>query len=100
MSRPKRIGDHLRPDSGPLKELLVRAEELAVLNRQFAECVGPPLSSHCRLANVNGGTVILHADSPVWSARLRYQLPRVLEWLNKHHAKAVLVRAEVRVKLP
>ena len=100
MSRPKSIGYHLRPDSGPLKDLLAHAERLAVLDRALAGFLGDPLSLHCQLANISGTSVILHTDSPVWSARLRYQLPQILECLNQHYPEANLLRADVRVKLP
>jgi hypothetical protein len=100
MSQPKNISDHLRPESGPLKDLLAHAKHLDMLNNELANCLGGTVSPHCRLANVNGTTVVLHADSPVWSARLRYLLPQVLKCLNQHHPEANLTRVDVRVKLP
>ena len=83
-----------------LLESDAHAERLAVLDRALAGFLGEPLSLHCRLANISGTSVILHTDSPVWSARLRYQLPQILECLNQHYPEANLLRADVRVKLP
>ncbi len=100
MSRPKHIGEHLKPSDGPLKQMTERAKELTALDKALTDSLGEPLSQHCRLANIRGSTAIIRTDSPAWSARLRYELPRLLSVLNQHYANATLTHIDLRVERP
>ena len=97
MSQPKNINDHLHQGAGPLRDVVAHANRIAELDKKLTGYLGEPLGSHCSLANIRGTLAVLLADSPAWSARLRYQLPQVLAFLNQQYPDAKLTRADVRV---
>lgn len=79
--------------------LLAQTRELTALAEVMARGLSPHLLSHCRLANLRGGILVLQADSPVWASRLRYSLPALIEHLQGHGWPQVK-EARVRVKPP
>ncbi len=86
--------------AGPLHGLLRRARDLERVDGLIRQHLGAPLNRHCRLANLTPHTVILHADSPVWSARLRYRTPEILALLRRQLGHPGLRQAQVRVRPP
>jgi hypothetical protein len=64
-----------------LARLVSRAGRLAALDRDLRARLPRPLADHCQVANLRENSIILHADSPVWAARLRYQRAMLLEAL-------------------
>jgi hypothetical protein len=77
-----------------LVESCARAERVAKL---VAGQLPEPLARHCRAANLADGILTLHSDSPVWTTRLRFVGPRLLESLRRHpdlgEAREVRIRS-------
>ncbi len=78
----KSVYEQLRHNPGALHGTLKHARHLERLNRVLGEHLDPMLAQHCQLANIRADTAVLQADSPVWAAKLRYQIPAILELLN------------------
>ena len=85
---------------GPFRGLLQRARDLERVDGLIRQHLGTPLNRHCRLANLTPRSVVLHADSPVWSARLRYRTPEILALLRWRLQDPGLREAQVRVRPP
>ena len=54
-----------------------------------------PLGEHCLSAVLDGATLALSTDSPVWSAKLRFHTPRLLSQLRKAHPGIANIRIRV-----
>ena len=78
----KSVYEQLRHNPGALHGTLQHARYLQRLNEVLGEHLDPTLAQHCELANIRADTAVLQADSPVWAAKLRYQIPTILELLN------------------
>lgn len=84
--------------SGPLRRLAAHARNITSLGDRIHEFLGVPLNRHCRLANFSDQIVVVHADSPVWAARLRYLAPQLLHYLRTDCGKTHLNDLILRVK--
>jgi hypothetical protein len=69
--------------SGQLSQLLVQADMLAMLNGHLKHLLETPLNDHCQVLALRGQTLILAADSPVWAARLRFHIPRLVKQFSR-----------------
>ena len=78
----KSVYEQLHQNPGALQGTLQHARYLQHLNVVLTEHLDPTLAQHCQLANVRAETAVVQADSPVWAAKLRYQIPTILELLN------------------
>ena len=85
---------------GRLQDLLAKAQQLSDMNRALHQHIGVPLQSHCQIADMTSDTVVLHADSPAWSSRLRYRVPDVLEFLQQYPWLQDAPRVQIRVRPP
>lgn len=91
--------DHKTAGAGSvLQKLLAHARQLEALNHALKKCLEPPLSQHCRIANLTASSLVLHARSPIWATRLRYAVPTVLECLRKSVGLPPRCRVQLRVK--
>lgn len=81
-----------------LVKLLAKARALDELNATVSDFLGAPLNHHCHVANIDDDVVVIHADSPVWSARLRYRIPDVLEHLRRNDSSRRIGRAKIGVR--
>lgn len=64
-----------------IARLVQQAEALAQLSRAIRKLLPDPLKEHCQVLGLDQGQLHLAVDSPVWSARLRYYSPRLLQQL-------------------
>ena len=78
----KSIYEQLCDNAGTLNGLLKHAQCLQQLNTVLGQHLDPILAKHCELANIKLTTAVIQPDSPVWAAKLRYQIPGILELLN------------------
>jgi hypothetical protein len=78
-----------------LVEQAARLESLAKLIRLELD---PLLAEHFWVASFDGEHLWLHADSPAWAARLRYQAVTLIESLKKRQDMAGLCSIQVRVR--
>lgn len=68
-----------------LNELLSKVQTQQTLLRQIQQLLPDTLAPHCHTAILNRTQLILAADSPVWTNRLRYQSPTLLHQLRATH---------------
>ncbi|MEO5702933.1 MAG: DUF721 domain-containing protein [Gammaproteobacteria bacterium] len=80
-----------------LRRLLARAESLQRASQVLRAHLDAPLAQHCQVANIKDGSVVIHADSPAWAAKLRFHVAGMLEKFNKSHSFGT-VRA-IRIKV-
>ncbi|HLA74973.1 MAG TPA: DciA family protein [Gammaproteobacteria bacterium] len=83
MKYPKAVGKLLIEEGGDLRRLLDHAQRLQQATRIVHEGLSPPLNEHCRVANIKDSMLVLHADSPAWAAKLRFQVAAMLAQLNR-----------------
>ncbi len=81
-SRAVPIQDLISGLNPTLSGLVAAAKEIKVLNRLLDASLSQPLRSHVQVANVQGDRLVIQCDSPVWSARARLLVPRLLESIN------------------
>ena len=62
--------------------LLRQVERQRQLLAQVRDRLPPPLAAHCLHARIDGKTLILHVDSPVWHSRLRFHARSLLNALR------------------
>lgn len=96
----QRASDLVMQGDGVLQALLARARVLRALDDALRLQLGPPLNSHCRLANLRADTVVLHVDSPVWSTRLRFLTPQLLEFFHRQKDCAGVSEVKIVVRPP
>lgn len=66
------------------KRLITHKRELEIIAQQIAIIMPDFLNQHYQVANFRDNILILQTESSVWANRLRYQLPVILTYLNKH----------------
>jgi len=79
----------------PVGRLMAAGRRLARADRALEAALDPSLRGHVTVARVSRDSVILVADSPVWSSRVRFQSPAVLEHLRRELGAPGLARVQV-----
>jgi hypothetical protein len=97
---PERLSHLLTPGGDGLGRLVRHADLLARASALVAGRLPPPLGDHCRVADVEGGTVVVQADSAAWAARLRFMTPAVRDALAPLLAGSVVKQVKVTVASP
>lgn len=64
--------------AGGLGRLVERARQLEALDQKLRCCLAPPLSQHCRLANIREDRLVFMASSANWASKLRMQTAQLL----------------------
>jgi hypothetical protein len=92
--------DLLSSSTGPLRPLVNQVAKLKMIDARLQAGLPPAISPHCRAADLKEGTLIIHADSPAWAMRLRYETPTILSFLRQDRALRALRALQIRVSLP
>lgn len=95
---PKSLANLLQQRSDHLNMLLSQVRLLRRITTVIRNVLPEPLSLHCHAANIDGDTMIIGCDSSTWAAKLRYQLPHVLNRFKDHHDLPVFRQIRVRVQ--
>ena len=66
----------------PLGRLMAAGRRLASANDALDEFLDEPLKGRVSVARASGETLTLVAESPAWSARVRYLTPQILDHLR------------------
>ncbi|MGD8711662.1 MAG: DUF721 domain-containing protein, partial [Thiohalophilus sp.] len=74
----------LRGEKNQLADLVTTARELRQLDNLLSTVLDQPLTDHCRIARYDAETLVIQVDSPVWSSRLRYYIPTLLQELKQN----------------
>ena len=90
------ISDVLSADAA-LTAVREHARRLAALQHTLRQRLDTPLNQHVIVADFDAEKLVLHTDSPVWAAKLRFKIPDILQIIQKH-GKISTLRA-VRVKV-
>ncbi len=56
-----------------------------------------PLDQHCLHARISGSLLIIHTDSPVWNAKLRFHSPQLIRSLRQQAPKLQRVKIKVLI---
>jgi hypothetical protein len=92
------MANWLQHRSDHLRVLLNQVRLLSQITTAIRNALPKPLSIHCQAANVDDNTLVIGCDSPIWAAKLRYQLPQVLRLLNDHPDLPRFSQIQVRVQ--
>jgi hypothetical protein len=95
---PKSLAKILQQRSDHLSVLLSQVRLLRQITTVIRNDLPEPLSLHCHAANIDGDTIIIGCDSSAWAAKLRYQLPHVLNRLKDHRDLPIFRQVRVRVQ--
>ena len=76
-----------------------RADALGELDHHLARCLPAECRPHCRVAGVEGNTLILITDSPVWRSRIHFLAPEIIRYFGEIDKRAI-ERLRVRVGVP
>ncbi len=85
-------------DSPGLERLVRRARYLESVDRALQQLLGSSLAGHCRVANINGDTLVLQTASAAWGSRLRFLGPRILQQLSRQLGWDRVQRVKVQVR--
>lgn len=88
---------------GPLSGLLDHSKQIRRLTLLLRQQLPANMAAHCRVANLRNDTLILAADSPAWSSKLRFHADNLLKTLNKKYdlgAKNVRIIVVPEAALP
>lgn len=77
--------------------LLKHANFINQLQSELHKYLGQPLNAHCKIANYKKDTLILHADSPGWAAKLRYMTPDILGLMHQQFKLTDIKTIRVKV---
>lgn len=80
--------------AGGLGRLVERARQLETLDQKLRCCLAPPLSQHCRLANVREDRLVFMVSSAIWASKLRMHTAQILAAAASLgvHARSVTVK--------
>ena len=95
---PKSLANLLQQRSDHLNTLLCQVRLLRRITTVIRNILPEPLSLHCHAANIDGDVMIIGCDSSTWAAKLRYQLPHVLNRLSDHRDLPAFRQIRVRVQ--
>lgn len=83
-----------------LRALAARCDHLDRLSVLVAAHMPPELRTHCHVANVTDGALVLCAESAAWTTRLRFHAPTLLAALRVQPEFTALHEIRVRVASP
>jgi len=69
-------------NSSQLGHLKRMAGQQQLLLQQIRQLLPEPLRNHCLHARLIGTRIVLHTTTSVWSSRLRFHAPQILEELK------------------
>ncbi len=79
---PKLLMSDIFTTSPVLSRFVSKVEQLSKLNRAVLKKLDPTIASHCRVANLRDGILILTTHSPIWGHKLRFQGAELLSALR------------------
>ena len=101
MPKPKNQVSKLRKilasSTGTLAETLAHAASMQRLHPLVLQALPKDLAAHCQPGNLRDKTLIIHADSPAWAAKMRFHAPQLIRHLQRQKGLSGLQRCEVRV---
>jgi hypothetical protein len=99
-NNPATLTSLLKDKYSLLGRLCQHAEYLAHLDKKLCLFLGSPLNSHYSVANYVNDTLVLHSDSAAWAAKLRYNIPAILSYMQNECNLIALKTIRIKIKLP
>lgn len=100
MSPARTLSHLLRDANSPYSQLVERSRLHRELQSHLESILGPDISGHFAIQNLREGILILRADASSWAARLRFELPKLLERLRTTQGLQQLRDIQIRVATP
>jgi len=94
--QPERIASVCQQNA-MLHKLSQRARFLAELNHILQQTLPTQFSAHCRLANINDETLIIHTDNASYASLIRFQAPALCKTLSTE-LNVTISNVEVKVR--
>jgi hypothetical protein len=66
-----------------LHKITQHAQLLEQLNHVFQQSLPAQFSAHCKLANIDGSTLVIHTDNASYSSLIRFQAPTLCQALSQ-----------------
>ncbi len=79
----------------PLGRLMAAGRRVGLANEALDEFLEEPLRGRVSVARASGETLTLVAESPAWSARVRYLTPQILDHLRRRLDNPRLDRVKI-----
>jgi len=100
------MGKHI-PIPDKVSSLLQAGEQLAHLGRMLDKQqsllkavrnqLPAPLDQHCLHARISGKQLIIHTDSPVWNARLRFHGPQLIRAIQQQAPNVQKLKINIHI---
>lgn len=81
-----------------VERIIRHGKQLRRMDRLLQRVLPSELQPHCQVANIKGQTLILAVGSTVWATRIRYQIPRLINKLQKEEFGRVITDIQIRVQ--
>jgi hypothetical protein len=88
----------LQHHSDHLDILLGQVRLLRRITDTLRKALVEPLASHCIAANIDGETLVVGCDTSAWAAKLRFQIPQLLDRLKAETDLQSLRQIRIRVQ--
>ena len=99
-NNPATLTSLLKDKHSTLGKLCQHTEFLSHLEKKLCLFLDSPLNSHCSVANYMNETLVLHSDSAAWAAKLRYNIPAILNYMQNECDLIALKTIRIKIKLP
>jgi len=99
-NKPATFTSLLNDKNSTLGRLYLHAGYLAHLEKKLCLFLDSPLNTHCSVANFSNDTLVLHSDSAAWAAKLRYNIPAILNYMQNECNLTTLKTIRIKIKLP
>jgi hypothetical protein len=85
-----------------LAALLEKASSIQATDRKIKKLLDPTLKDKFELANINADVAVILVNSSAWATRLRYNIPIILDILNKdlNYTSIKTVRIKIKKAIP
>lgn len=97
MRREPKLITSIVKNHSALSKINQRTQLLERLNHAFQQSLPAQFSAHCKLANINGKTLVVHTDNASYSSLLRFQAPALCRTLSQELALDINM-LEVKVR--
>lgn len=95
----KKVSDLLSVHSD-LAQIREHASDIARLQNKLSQKLEPPLNQHVIVANFDAKTLIIHTDSPIWAAKLRFKIPELLDIVKNLCEIPTISTIRIKVVIP
>ncbi len=82
-------------DSANLREISIHAKKLKRLTTKIRSLLDTACGEHCTVANLRDQTLVLQTASPVWVAKLRFQIPALINALKNTSTPVTNIQIKV-----